>query len=346
MKIAFILPDSGSSGGVRATVIMANGLIERGHQVRLLVHKAATFSRDTLRKQWLKIRYRATWGWLGLYKGRVNTFRDLAKCSFENDELAVAVGLWSCQEITRVKNSTVKKVHYIHGAPQWDSDLLKAAWSENVPKLAVSTHLEAKVSEICGQKVVAVIPNGLNTTEYYPSVPESQRDGIGTMFGTTYYKDPETILSVLQRLRQNGDQLPQRIFGACRRPKEIPPKTYIRLPSIEKAREIYSRSVVWFSASRSEGFSCPILEAMACGCAVVATDCGGPSDIINNGENGFLVEVGDVEQMVDRIELLLADAKLRCRIVEKAKETVNKFRWEGSIERLEQALDRIHTLYA
>ncbi|MHC4644449.1 MAG: glycosyltransferase family 4 protein [Planctomycetota bacterium] len=240
-----------------------------------------------------------------------------------------------------MKISKIKKVHYIHGAPQWDINLLKAAWSENVPKLAVTTYLESKAREICGQKVVAVIPNGIDTTEYYSSVPESERDGIGTVFGTSCYKDPETTVSVLQRLRQNHCQLPQRIFSACRRPKEIPPKRYIRLPSIEKAREIYSRSLVWFSASRSEGFSCPILEAMACGCAVVATDCGGPRDIINNGENGFLVEVGDVDAIVEKIKLLLDDVELRRHIVARAEKTVKGFCWDNSIAKLERVLHEI-----
>lgn len=341
MKITFILPGGGSSGGVRSTVALANGLVERGHHVRILVHKPKTRVKGALRAKWLKLRYPGTNDWLQLFGGRVETFRDLTKCRFGDDEIVVAVGLWSCQEISRVKNPIIKKVHYIHGAPQWDINILKAAWSENVPKLAVSTYLEAKVREICGQKVVAVIPNGVDTTEYYPSVPESERDGIGTMFGTTYYKDPETILSVLQRLRQNHRQVPQRIFSACRRPKEIPPKRYIRFPSIDEARDIYSRSLVWVMGSRSEGFGLPILEAMACGCAVVATDCGGPRDIINNGKNGFLVEVGNVEEIVDKVKLLLDDDKLRRRMVQKAKETVRKFTWEASVAKLERVLQKV-----
>ncbi len=346
MKISFILPDSGSSGGVRSTVVIANGLIEKGHQVRLLVCKAGSFSRSGLRKQWLKIRYPSTWGWLQLFVGRIDTFRDLAKCSFDNDELAIAVGLWSCQEISRVKNSIIKKVHSIRGAPQWDINLMKAAWSENVPKLAVSTYLEAKVEEICGQKVVAVIPNGVDTAEYYPSVLESERDGVGTIFGASCYKDPETILNVLQRLRQNHPKLPQRIFSVCRRPKEIPPEEYIRLPSTEKVREIYSRSLVWFLASRSEGFPNPILETMACGCALVATDCGGSRDIIKDGENGFIVEVGDVDAIVEKINVLLDNVELRRRIVARAEETVKEFCWDNSIAKLERVLHEIDSSYS
>ncbi|MCX5636182.1 MAG: glycosyltransferase family 4 protein [Planctomycetota bacterium] len=339
MKISFVLPGRAISGGNRATVIAANGLIERGHQVRLLVCEPKIFSRSKLRNEWLKIRYRGgVDDWLQLLKGSVEYFRDITKCSFEKDELVVAAGLWSCREISRVTNSNIKKVHYIYGSSKWDINLMKAAWSEDVPKLALATHLEAEVKEICGQKVLAVIPNGIDTSEYYPSVPESERDGIGTVFGCTIPKDPETILSVLRRLRQSRPQVPQRVFGASRRPKEMPRKVYARLATVEKTREIYSRSLVWFLASSSEGFSMPVLEAMDCGCAVVATDCGGPRDTIIDGENGFLVEVGNVKQIVDRIKLLLDDAELRWRFVQKSKETVSRFTWDNTVNKLEKVL--------
>jgi glycosyltransferase involved in cell wall biosynthesis len=95
---------------------------------------------------------------------------------------------------------------------------------------------------------------------------------------------------------------------------------------------------VWFLASRSEGFGMPILEAMACGCAVVATDCGGPRDIINDGENGFLVQVGNVEQIVSKVKLLLDNAELRQQFTRNSKDTVSKFSWENSIDKLEKVL--------
>ena len=80
---------------------------------------------------------------------------------------------------------------------------------------------------------------------------------------------------------------------------------------------------------------------MACGCAVVSTSCGGPQDIIKDGENGFLVKVGDVKQIVNRVKELLDDGELRQRFVRNSKETLKKFSWESSIDRLERALSNI-----
>jgi len=341
MTITFLLPGNGPSGGVRCTVIAANGLMDRGHKVRLLVHKAKTLSISTLRNQWLKIRYPGRNDWLPLFKGRVDTFRDLSKCSFESGEIVIAAGLWSCREIRKLTNSSIKKVHYLHGEIPWDVNLMKEAWGENVPKIAVASYLKQRVRDICGQDVLAVIPNGTDAAEYYPTVSENERNGFGTIFENAPHKDPDTILCVLRKLRAAFPTIPQRVFGSSRRPKGIPHKTYIRLPSVEQARAIYSRSLVWILASRSEGFPGPVLEAMACGCAVVATDCGGPRDIIKDGENGFLVEVGNVDEIVAKAKLLLENDKLRCLIVERAKETVKTFNWEASISKLESALQKV-----
>jgi glycosyltransferase involved in cell wall biosynthesis len=104
------------------------------------------------------------------------------------------------------------------------------------------------------------------------------------------------------------------------------------------ARDRYSRSQVWILASRWEGFGGPVLEAMACGCAVVSTDCGGVRDIIRDGVNGFIVGAGDVEQMVERIKLLLSDSVIRRAMVKRSGETVKRFSWPRSIDMLETAL--------
>jgi glycosyltransferase involved in cell wall biosynthesis len=62
--------------------------------------------------------------------------------------------------------------------------------------------------------------------------------------------------------------------------------------------------------STSESFSLTCQEASACGVAVIATRCGGPAEIVEDGVTGFLVDVGDVEAMADRMARLLADPQL------------------------------------
>jgi len=338
MKIAFILAGDARSGGVKAPIKAASLLLQRGHDVRLLVNHKQESIKESIRDFYLRVRYPHGSSWLHLFKGKIERFIDLTQCKFAENEIVVAHGWWAKRELRRLKEKGIIKVHYIRGVGFRDPIKMKEVWSEDVPKIAVASYLEDVVKKVCGQKVLAVIPNGIDTTEYFPSVPENQRNGVGTIFGMGYHKDPQTVLGVLEELHRTRPEIPLRIFGACRRPKEIPRRIYHRLPPVEKARELYSRSLVWFLGSFSEGFPSPVLEAMACGCAVVATDCGGPRDIIVDGENGFLVEVGNVKQIVDRIKLLLDDPELRQQFVQRSRETVSRFSWDNSVNKLEQVL--------
>ena len=62
--------------------------------------------------------------------------------------------------------------------------------------------------------------------------------------------------------------------------------------------------------SESESFSLTCQEASACGIPVIATRCGGPEEIVEDGVTGFLVEVGDVEAVAERMARLLAESQL------------------------------------
>ena len=84
-----------------------------------------------------------------------------------------------------------------------------------------------------------------------------------------------------------------------------------------------------------------ILEAMACGCAVVATDCGAAREVIDDGENGFLVNVGDTQEIADKVRRLLGDRGLRRRIGRNALETAGRFTWERNVTELERALGMV-----
>lgn len=77
--------------------------------------------------------------------------------------------------------------------------------------------------------------------------------------------------------------------------------------------------------SESEGLSIAMLEAMACGLPVVVTDVGELGDVVREGENGYLVEVGDVETLTKRLDALLSDPELRRRLGEAARSDVRSY---------------------
>jgi glycosyltransferase involved in cell wall biosynthesis len=71
--------------------------------------------------------------------------------------------------------------------------------------------------------------------------------------------------------------------------------------------EVLHNLDVYVLSSASEGFSLACVEAMACGVPVVATKCGGPEDIIEDGRSGVLVPVGCAVSLADAIERVAGD---------------------------------------
>lgn len=80
-------------------------------------------------------------------------------------------------------------------------------------------------------------------------------------------------------------------------------------PDVES---MYNTASIFAFTSKSEGFPNALIEAMYFELACVSTDCPtGPSEIIIDGKNGFLIEVGNQSQLEDRLEKLITDPNLR-----------------------------------
>jgi glycosyltransferase involved in cell wall biosynthesis len=341
MKISFILPGGGVSGGVRVTVVEANHLLKRGHKVRILVRRKAAIGPRAIYRHLRDDIIHSAHSWLKDFIGHLESFKEINKCKFEKGEIIVGVGSYVLEEMVQLQSLSNPKVHYLHGITRWDPERMKRVLNLPIPKIAVASYLVPLVESNGRGEVLAVIPNGIDRSEYFMSGNESEKDGVGTIYSSQTPKDPKTIVACIQKISINRPEIPVRVFGTERKPKQLGQALYRRFPSVEKAREIYSKSLVWIMTSKSEGFPAPPLEAMACGAVPVATDCGGTRDIIVDGENGFLVEVGNVNQIVDRVMLLLDDKVLRDRMRSKAEVTVDKFSWEKSIDQLENALKKL-----
>ena len=78
--------------------------------------------------------------------------------------------------------------------------------------------------------------------------------------------------------------------------------------------ELMCEATIFALPSRCEGTPCVILEAMAAGLPIVASDLGGIPALVRDGENGFLVPAGDAAALEARLRELLSDGDLRRRM--------------------------------
>lgn len=106
--------------------------------------------------------------------------------------------------------------------------------------------------------------------------------------------------------------------------------------SMVKAADLFVLS------SRNEGLPGALLEALCLGVPVVSTDCEvGPREILQDGECGLLVPVGDVEKLADGIELLMTDIELREKFVVQGLKRAQDFDLPKIMTQIEALLDEI-----
>ena len=88
----------------------------------------------------------------------------------------------------------------------------------------------------------------------------------------------------------------------------------------------YINSSIFVFSSRFEGFGMVLVEAMACGLPVVSFDCPcGPKDIIKDGEDGILVENGNIDLLASSLSILINDEFLRKSMSKAGQKNAQRF---------------------
>lgn len=97
---------------------------------------------------------------------------------------------------------------------------------------------------------------------------------------------------------------------------------------------------IYINSSVSESFPNGLLEAMACGCAVIGSKVGGIPELITHGEDGLIFDSGWLEDLTAQLGLAAGDAELRKKLQRNAVDTARE-RFSIGI-----ATRRVESLYA
>jgi glycosyltransferase involved in cell wall biosynthesis len=103
---------------------------------------------------------------------------------------------------------------------------------------------------------------------------------------------------------------------------------------------LMKRATVFVLSSNFEGLGNVILEALACGCPVISTDCPfGPADILAKSEAGILVPVGDEGALAKALLDLLRDSDMRRQLSERGRRRARDFEASMIVEQYARTLE-------
>jgi len=191
-----------------------------------------------------------------------------------------------------------------------------------------------------------VIHNGIDQSIFYPGDKKAARRKLGVPQNTTVllfvasygkdnpYKDFDTIWKAIQKIKIRG--LNQEILllvlgqidGYSEREEQYAEKIRIRYVPYQTnpsdVAEYYRVADIYLQASQADTFPTVVLEALACGIAVVATGVGGIPEQITDGQTGYLVKPGDWMVMAELTIKLIKDEQLRTKMGAQAAEDARK----------------------
>jgi len=214
------------------------------------------------------------------------------------------------------------------------------------PSYALANHLS--LSWVIPRDRFTVLPNPIDTELFCPNDTEEQKSEQEILYvgRLQFNKGSFDLVKSIIPLMEKYPELTIRLIGIDAKP----PKQYEKLGSmasevlcsmlpvgyanrmvfsghipITEIASFHRRALCTVMPTRGfESFSYTVLETMACGCPVVATHCGGPTEIITDRVDGLLVAPGDIEALTGALDSLIADSIFREKLASNARKTVEK----------------------
>ncbi len=188
---------------------------------------------------------------------------------------------------------------------------------------------------------ISVVYPGIDRNQFRPTSEEPAGSGsrpyILCVAGSDPTKNVETLVEAFGRLpRSLRHAYDLVIVGDMRRRIDMRQRVVERgltsqvhfVGVVDEARlvSLYQHATVFVFPSRYEGFGFPVLEAMACGCPVISSNCSSLPEVV--GEAALLADPSDTDSFREWIMRVLTDQRLRHELREKGLARAALFSWE------------------
>ena len=353
LHITFLTPPANLSGGLRVVGIYANLLQQRGHQVRIVSPAHQTISLNQKIKSLLKGH-----GWpkrkrpsshfdaLPVDYRVLNRYRPVTNADVPDGDVVVATWWETAEWAASLAPSKGAKVYFVQHHEIHDYlpvERCKRTYMLPLHKIVIARWLLNLMRDEYHDNNVDLVPNSVDHQQFSAPIRDKQpRPTVGFLYSPSAYKGVTTTLQAIKKLSLLFPELRIITFGTNPTSNEndwLPDIEFHLSPPQDQIRHLYDQCDVWLTASRSEGFNLPAMEAMACRTPVISTRTGWPEEAIVDGHNGFLVDIDDVDGMVNAATTLLSsDNQQWQQYSANAFATVEHSTWEASTALFEQAL--------
>ena len=348
MKINFILPGLGDSGGIRVVEKYAELLSKKGIDVIIYsplwgfnLHRYATRRKNIVHQIYCTVKNvitymkkeKRTYHWVWKINGK----------SIREADVTVATMWATAYDVEKLPDVCGKKYYFIQGFEIWDNkERGLESYKLRLSKIVISTWINQQLDKYLRIGPFPVVYNGLDLTKYYNNNKKYKMNEepleILMLNHTLQKKGVQYGLKAYEIVKRSGCEISLKMFGSCSRDNLPEYVEYVKNPTQEQLIELYSRADIFLFPSIEEGWGLTPLEAMACQCAVIGTMTGFVLDLGKESENMLISCPKDIERMVGNIKKLISDRDLLYKVSQEGYEMVKKLDWEKSSSEFEMIL--------
>ena len=201
-----------------------------------------------------------------------------------------------------------------------------------------------------------VIYIGVDIHQYAPRSIESYHNPPRFLFAGRIdpEKDPLTCLEAVERLARKGLPIRLTLAAGTSLHPDYERQVFQKAESLNEFIEVRHKVPpsempkvlgwhdVFVFPSQMEGFGNALLEAMAAGLAVIATRCGGPDEILVDGENCLIFPFGDADALAEQMERLIKEPGLVVKLGQNARRLIEeRFTLERYLDETEDLLKSV-----
>jgi L-malate glycosyltransferase len=223
--------------------------------------------------------------------------------------------------------------------------LIKKVWADADRVVSVSSGLKELALHAKPDQHIEVIVNGINIDEftYDPNARDIEKFRILCVSRLTPRKGIHYLIESTKYLKNEYPNIQVDIVGDGEQHTELTAKAhdlelndhciFHGLVPHDEITPFYKQASIFVLPSANEGMSNTMLEALACGLPLVATDTGGTRELVRDGENGFIIKMKDPEDIAEKIKKIMTNDELRIHMAEASRHLAEQMSWKNVAEK-------------